>query len=499
MSDGKKLSRTLYKKMALKTSGRSIMSVKKIARSALFKITLDVYGKNTAENREHMRQHFASGLDANTMGRYAMHLEKLAMDNADSHELRCLAYANDYVPMLSGTIGMRYGGRQRGCGLIPKYETDWFHAVQPGSGDGARLHWHCPACSGEFTFNKEATEGGRVDGRGQDKPYQYVLFFELPWKGASGLRTFCAKAAAPTDQQQQQLNVLKLIAALGGITMKPGFSKTLLDMIVEANESFDRMVHSSFPRKTAVVKHPVHEGIGKMVIAGCGSLSLRETAVGTSLVFYDVSKAEEEGYFGKGPKIWQEADYHSLIEILTIGLCSSPAEWAKLRWRATEWTGTGKKCSPSQIKTLEALANIAASPSPVAASALLHPVFSAKDIFGDFGDGASNSGSVATAASGRGGAHLGQTKSMLTSIVKGATTGLEGAPKKNVRINVKEATARTSSAPSAGKNTARNAKRKANARMGQRRVRGDQIPLAGRIASASAHLSGLVSGWLVLF
>ena len=76
------------------------------------------------ENREKMRQHFAAGLDADTMERYAGHLEKLAADNADSNELRCLAYAGDYVPMLSGTIGMRYGCRQRGCGLIPKYETD---------------------------------------------------------------------------------------------------------------------------------------------------------------------------------------------------------------------------------------------------------------------------------------------------------------------------------------------------------------------------------------
>ena len=109
------------------------------------------------------------------------------------------------------------------------------------------------------------------------------------------------KSRCPTDLQQQQLNVLKLIAAMGGATMKPGFTKTLLDMIVETNESFDRMVGSGFPRKTAVVKHPVHEG-SRMEIAGCGTLCLRESAVGTSLVFYDVSKAEEEGCFGVDPQ-----------------------------------------------------------------------------------------------------------------------------------------------------------------------------------------------------
>ena len=115
--------------------------------------------------------------------------------------------------------------------------------------EGARVHWLCPACGGELTFNKEAAEGGVVDGRGQGKSYQYVFFFELPWNATCGLRIFCAKAAAPSEVQQQQLNVLKLIAALGGLTMKPGIQKTLVDMIVETNEGFDKMMHSSFPRK----------------------------------------------------------------------------------------------------------------------------------------------------------------------------------------------------------------------------------------------------------
>ena len=51
VNNGEKLSRTKYRKMAMETSGRSIMSLSKIARNALFKITLDVYGANTAENR----------------------------------------------------------------------------------------------------------------------------------------------------------------------------------------------------------------------------------------------------------------------------------------------------------------------------------------------------------------------------------------------------------------------------------------------------------------
>ena len=41
---------TSFKKMAAKASGRSIMSLKKIADSALYKLTKDTYGKNTEEH-----------------------------------------------------------------------------------------------------------------------------------------------------------------------------------------------------------------------------------------------------------------------------------------------------------------------------------------------------------------------------------------------------------------------------------------------------------------
>ena len=50
-----------------------------------------------------------------------------------------------------------------------------------------------------------------------------------------------------------------------------------------------------------------------------------------------------------------------------------------------------------QAKTLEALADIVANPSPVVVSALLHPIFTAKDIFGE--KVVSVSGSSATSAS----------------------------------------------------------------------------------------------------
>ncbi len=130
-----------------------------------------------------MRAHFAKGLDAKALGLYSKHLTKLAKDNPGCSELRHLSYAADYVPMLSGTVGMRYGCRQKGCGLIPKYETDWFHGVQPdGQGNAKKWYWFCPACGGQFTYNTKGTEKGGVDVHGRDKQNQFGLFFALPWK-----------------------------------------------------------------------------------------------------------------------------------------------------------------------------------------------------------------------------------------------------------------------------------------------------------------------------
>jgi hypothetical protein len=278
-------------------------------------------------------------------------------------------------------------------------------------------------------------------------------------KNAAGLSTFCAKAAAPTDLQQQQLNVLKMIAAMGGTTMKPGVTKTLLDMIVETNESFDRMVGSGFPRKTSIVKQPVHACMGEMKIVGGGTLSLREAAVGTAMVFYDVTKAEEEGYFGKDPNVGKEAEFTSLIELLSVGLCSSPAEWVNMRWTPSVWMGPDKKCTKSQAKTLESLAIVVANASPVAQSALMHPVFTARDIFGDK---ESHSGSSTATTSNKQEPHILKTKQMLTAIVKAGTSGQEANKTQYVKTNLKKPTTQNKAEPGMGKNAVRNARRRAN-------------------------------------
>ena len=66
--------------------------------------------------------------------------------------------------------------------------------------------------------------------------------------------------------------------------------------------------------------------LGELEIAGGGVLCLTEADVGTMQVFFDVTNAEAEGYFGETPKIWGEPDYAMLIEMLTSALCAGRAK-----------------------------------------------------------------------------------------------------------------------------------------------------------------------------
>ncbi len=131
----------------------------------------------------------------------------------------------------------------------------------------------------------------------------------------------CAKAIAPSTIQQSQLNVIKLIAAKGGIAMHPGIETTLLDMVTETGESFDLMVDNRFPRVDRVVMRPVHACFGELEIAGGGVLTLSEADVWKTKVFYDIKAAERQGCFGLDPEIWGEASHELLIEMVTAALC----------------------------------------------------------------------------------------------------------------------------------------------------------------------------------
>ena len=168
---------------------------------------------------------------------------------------------------------------------------------------------------------------------------------------------------------------------------------------------------------------------------------------------------------GRKQRFWEEEDYDSLIELLAIGLQTSPEEWIKLRYHPTAWsksgTEEGHKATQAQVKALTALADVVANPSPVARSALLHPIFEAAEILGGKRN-ASSRGSSTTASS-KDSAHIQQTRAMLAVIVKSVDTAvqateppLEQAPLMNVE-GLKPALKST-----AGKNAARNRRRKDN-------------------------------------
>ena len=98
----------------------------------------------------------------------------------------------------------------------------------------------------------------------------------------------------------------------------------------------------------------------------------------------------------------------------------------------------------------------------MAAGALLHPIFTAEDIFGAKHATASRASS--TSASSKEEPHFKLSKHMLTAVVKEFRTGVVITPKQSVQASAKGGESRPASGSLAGKNRARNAQRKANAR-----------------------------------
>ena len=58
-------------------------------------------------------------------------------------------------------------------------------------------------------------------------------------------------------------------------------------------------------------------------------------------VFYDVTKAEAQGYFGANPRIWDEPEFAMLIEMRTTALCANKATWDNWRYFRTMWSSNG--------------------------------------------------------------------------------------------------------------------------------------------------------------
>ena len=163
-----------------------------------------------------MRKTFVAGLDAAAMTKVRMHVADVTRKCSNGRSLLEYAAIHDYNPMISRTFAMRYACRQKGCGFIPKSETDWIIATQHGI---AREYWFCAACGGEFRYNLGS---GGLDSRGQDKPYQHVIFMQIPWGTEGDARTMCARAVEPTASQNAAILALKCVTAVSGISVPAG-------------------------------------------------------------------------------------------------------------------------------------------------------------------------------------------------------------------------------------------------------------------------------------
>ena len=86
---------------------------------------------------------------------------------------------------------------------------------------------------------------------------------------------------------------------------------------------------------------------------------------GHDRVFYDVSKAEAQGFFGANPTSWGEPEYAMLIEMLTTALCADTGQWETWRYHHTMWSVNGidtRKIEPAQKAALKALEHIQDNP-----------------------------------------------------------------------------------------------------------------------------------------
>ena len=194
-------------------------------------------------------------------------------------------------------------------------------------------------------------------------------------------------------------------------------------------------------------------------------MCLREADVGTTKVFFDVDKAEQQGYIGTNPKIWGEREYATLIEMLTHALCASRDKWDTWRWHPTMWSLNGldkKPMEPAQKKALTALEYISANPSPLAAGALTQPIFDVRSILGMQGNASSRESStkMSTAASCKDDGYIKTARGLLVRIMEDLPETSSAAEQPPPKKGRKE----TEDEEPEGKHTAANRRNKENAK-----------------------------------
>ena len=63
--------------------------------------------------------------------------------------------------------------------------------------------------------------------------------------------------------------------------LKPGATACLMDLVTHSNAAFNAMVKDKIPKKTVVIKRPIHHALGPMMVDGNALLSMQEDKIGS--------------------------------------------------------------------------------------------------------------------------------------------------------------------------------------------------------------------------
>ena len=82
---------------------------------------------------------------------------------------------------------------------------------------------------------------------------------------------------------------------------------------------------------------------------------MTKEAIGTEKVFYDITRADREGYFGTDPVIWKAQEFHVALELLASGLDLEGKAWDDYVHHSTMWSDGNVERSKPTASQLDGL------------------------------------------------------------------------------------------------------------------------------------------------
>ena len=134
----------------------------------------------------------------------------------------------------------------------------------------------------------------------------------------------------------------------------------------------------------------MHVSLGELPVNCGGILSLTPADIGTERMFYDITKAEEDGHFGPDPVIWIAQELHVALELIASALDLEGEAWQNYTHHQTVWSGDGEtrnKPSKMQREGLEVLRVMKNNPSELVAHYRKLPHFVGRELLEDKGGG----------------------------------------------------------------------------------------------------------------